>query len=217
MEESDDEPEDPAESNPFVSKGVCSCERQRSTIPAITLSHQAANVADAALSCIVNIRLPYVSLLWRAAEEDDQEGGASKCPIGLPFSPRQRYDPSGPSKASAPLDRKNFIWKTYCCVLRRNEFERFTFGKAKGHCFVSCAIGERRVVPHGVIDDLQHTPHSFQLRSEDVILSDYEQDMLNATAAFTISDFNRIPIQRHEGFLNLLSALCSQLGHRLTD
>jgi hypothetical protein len=70
MEESDDEPEDPAESNPFVSKGVCSCERQRSTIPAMTLSHQAANVADAALSCIVNIRLPYVSLLWRAAEEE---------------------------------------------------------------------------------------------------------------------------------------------------
>jgi hypothetical protein len=88
MEESDDEPEDPAESNPFVSKGVCSCERQRSTIPAITLSHQAANVADAALSCIVNIRLPYVSLLWRAAEEDDQEGGASKCPIGLPGVPK---------------------------------------------------------------------------------------------------------------------------------
>jgi hypothetical protein len=50
-----------------------------------------------------------------------------------------------------------------------------------------------------------------------VILSDYEQDMLNATGAFTISDFNRIPIQRHEVFLNLLSALCSQLGHRLTD
>jgi hypothetical protein len=62
-----------------------------------------------------------------------------------------------------------------------------------------------------------YTPNSFQLRWEDVILSDYEQDMLNATAAFTISDFNRIPIQRHEGFLNLLSALCSQLGHRLTD
>jgi hypothetical protein len=56
--------------------------------------------------------------IWRTAEEDYQEGGSSKCPIGLPSFPRQRYDPSGPWKASAPPSRNKIpVWKTYCCVL----------------------------------------------------------------------------------------------------
>lgn len=193
---------------------------QRSLLLAIfnvNLSHQDAIVGDAALTCIVNFRLPHVTQYAEQLKKILKKGELRNALLEFPLSIDSDTIETNHRQQLLPIIERILFGRLTAASFRGTNSKDSPLTRRKAIVSSLAQLESDELFPMVYLMIRNYTPNSFELKWEDVVLSEYKQAVLDATGSFTTPEFNRIPIQRHEGFLNLLSALVAQLGHRVSE
>jgi U3 small nucleolar RNA-associated protein 20 len=183
----------------------------------VNLSHPDSTVAETAFTCVLNFRLPYLE----------------------PYSDRLRRIFKVKELRDAlldfPLSKENEVIhqdhrKQLVPILLRILFGRLAAGSMRGTSSKDTPLARRKAIISflaqleiGEIFPLiylmvrNYAPLTFELKWEDVGLASYEADLLTCFKTSESTHFVDMPIQRHQGFLNLLLVLVSHLKGKLSE
>ena len=181
----------------------------------VNLSHQDAAVADASLTCLVNFRLPFIAQYAEKLQNLLKKGGLRDALLDFNLSKE--------SETIHPEHRQHLL-----PVVERILFGRISTSSMRGTKSKDSPIARRKAIVSCLAqlegDELfpliylmirNYIPSSCELKWEEIATSEFKEKVLGVMSTAGTLPFGDIPIQRHEGFLNLLSVLIAQLGHGL--
>jgi U3 small nucleolar RNA-associated protein 20 len=188
-----------------------------SSIFQVNLSHQDPIIASTSLTCLLNFRIPHIEGYADKLLNLLKQGALRESLLDWNVSIEgEVIDPSH-RPALIPLLQRILFGRLSSSSVRGTKTKDSPQSRRKA--IISCLsqLEGDELFPTFYLMIRNYIPKSFQIQPERMHVFEYREEMIsliNHTKSLCLRDF---PIQRHEGFLNLLSSVISQIGHGLSQ
>lgn len=181
----------------------------------VNLSHQDATIAGTSLTCLVNFRLPYVSHYTEKLHHLLRKGGLRDALLDFNLSRESETFHKEHRQHLLPVIQRILFGRLSTSSMRGIKSKDSPMARRKA--IVSCLsqLDGDELFPMIYLMIRNYIPLSFELKWEELATNEYHNELLLVMRTLKNVPFGDIPVQRHEGFLNLLSVLVAQLGSSL--
>jgi U3 small nucleolar RNA-associated protein 20 len=179
------------------------------------LSHQDAAVAGTSLTCLVNFKFSYVSQYAEKLQHLLRKGGLRDALLDFNLSRESETIHAEHREHILPIIERILFGRLSTSSMRGVKAKDSPLARRKAIVSSLSQLEGMELFPMIYLMIRNYIPASFDLKWEEVVTATYQEAVLNVFTTSPKSHFENIPIQRHEGFLNLLSVLVGQLGRSL--
>lgn len=182
----------------------------------VNLSHQDAAVAGTSLTCLANFKFSYVSQYAEKLQHLLRKGGLRDALLDFNLSEDSETIHSEHRQHILPIVERILFGRLSTSSTRGVKSKDSPLARRKAIVSSLAQLDGIELFPMIYLMIRNYMPASFDLKWEELGTTAYQESILNVSSDYQKLNFEDIPIQRHEGFLNLLSVLVGHLGSNLT-
>ena len=181
----------------------------------VNLSHQDAAVAGTSLACLVNFKFSYVAQYSEKLQHLLRKGGLRDALLDFNLSKESETVQTEHREHILPIIERILFGRLSTSSMRGVKSKDSPLARRKAIVSSLSQLEGFELFPMIYLMIRNYMPASFDLKWEEIGTASYQEAVLNVFSMSPKLHCENIPIQRHEGFLNLVSVLVGQLGRSL--